>query len=310
MSNFVSVESLKGITNFVITAKSKSFTEAAEKLGITKSAVGKSIARLEDRLGTRLFHRSTRKLSLTSDGEAYLASCLSALEILDAAENSLSRRQDKPSGEVRIDMPISFGRGLMMPLLIQIAKKYPDLRFTLTFNDRFIDPLEEGLDLVLRLGELHDTDELISRYLSSQRLYLCATPEYIEKYGEPNSPEDLKNHHCIMGYRRGSPLAWKLRSPTTGNEIKYIAQNSHQVSDGDALLQSCIGGMGIVQLPETMVNSYLANGTLKLLLESYNPLPSELHILWPRTKHLIPKVRMIIDELILKASEGYFGNLR
>ncbi|KJH62100.1 LysR family transcriptional regulator [Acinetobacter calcoaceticus] len=309
MSNFVSVESLKGITNFVITAKSKSFTEAADKLGITKSAVGKSIARLEDRLGTRLFHRSTRKLSLTSDGEAYLVSCLSALEILDAAENSLSRRQDKPSGEVRIDMPISFGRGLMMPLLIEIAKKYPDLRFTLTFNDRFIDPLEEGLDLVLRLGELQDTDELISRYLSSQRLYLCATPEYIEKYGEPISPDDLKNHHCIMGYRRGSPLAWKLRSPT-GDEIKYISQNSHQVSDGDALLQSCIGGIGIAQFPETMVNSYLANGTLKLLLEDYSPLPSELHILWPRTKHLIPKVRMIVDELILKASEGYFGILR
>jgi len=309
MSNFVSVESLKGITNFVITAKSKSFTEAADKLGITKSAVGKSIARLEDRLGTRLFHRSTRKLSLTSDGEAYLVSCLSALEILDAAENSLSRRQDKPSGEVRIDMPISFGRGLMMPLLIEIAKKYPDLRFTLTFNDRFIDPLEEGLDLVLRLGELQDTDELISRYLSSQRLYLCATPKYIEKYGEPISPDDLKNHHCIMGYRRGSPLAWKLRSPT-GDEIKYISQNSHQVSDGDALLQSCIGGIGIAQFPETMVNSYLANGTLKLLLEDYSPLPSELHILWPRTKHLIPKVRMIVDELILKASEGYFGILR
>ncbi|WP_407324230.1 LysR family transcriptional regulator [Acinetobacter pittii] len=309
MSNFVSVESLKGITNFVITAKSKSFTEAADKLGITKSAVGKSIARLEDRLGTRLFHRSTRKLSLTSDGEAYLVSCLSALEILDAAENSLSRRQDKPSGEVRIDMPISFGRGLMMPLLIEIAKKYPDLRFTLTFNDRFIDPLEEGLDLVLRLGELQDTDELISRYLSSQRLYLCATPEYIEKYGEPISPDDLKNHHCIMGYRRGSPLAWKLRSPT-GDEIKYISHNSHQVSDGDALLQSCIGSIGIAQFPETMVNSYLANGTLKLLLEDYSPPPSELHILWPRTKHLIPKVRMIVDELILKASKGYFGILR
>lgn len=166
MSTELTAESLRGITNFVITAKSSSFTEAAEQLGITKSAVGKSVARLEERLGTRLFHRSTRKLSLTSDGEAYLTSCLSALEILDSAENMLSRRQDNPAGTVRIDMPASFGRNLMMPILLELTARYPALRLALTFNDRLIDPVEEGVDLVLRLGELQSTDELIARRLS------------------------------------------------------------------------------------------------------------------------------------------------
>lgn len=309
MSNFVSVESLRGITNFVITAKSRSFTEAADKLGITKSAVGKSIARLEERLGTRLFHRSTRKLSLTSDGEAYLISCLSALEILDAAEHTLCKRQKDPSGEVRIDMPASFGRNLMMPLLIDIAKKYPALRLTLTFNDHLIDPLEEGMDLVLRLGELQDTDEMISRYLGTQQLLLCASPEYLAQYGTPLEPDDLKNHHCVMGYRRGAPLAWKLYSKS-GQEIKFTSAQPHQVGDGDALLQACLEGLGIAQLPESMVNKYLQTQRLQIVLEDFSPQPSELHILWPKVKHLVPKVRMIVDELLKKASEQYFGTYR
>ncbi|PLM69101.1 LysR family transcriptional regulator, partial [Klebsiella pneumoniae] len=253
MSTGFTAESLRGITNFVTTARSSSFTEAAEQLGITKSAVGKSVARLEARLGTRLFHRSTRKLSLTSDGEAYLASCLSALEIMDSAENTLSRRQDNPAGTVRIDMPASFGRNLMMPVLLEVTDRYPALRLALTFNDRLIDPVEEGVDLVLRLGDLQSTDELIARRLSRQRLMLCASPAYIERHGQPGNIEALKKHCCIMGYRRGAPLAWRLR-PAGEREIKFISGSAHQISDGDAMLQACLAGAGIAQFPYSIVN--------------------------------------------------------
>lgn len=216
MSTGFTAESLRGITTFVTTARSSSFTEAAEQLGITKSAVGKSVARLEERLGTRLFHRSTRKLSLTSDGEAYLTSCLSALEILDSAENTLSRRQDNPAGTVRIDMPASFGRNLMMPVLLEVMNLYPALRLVLTFNDRLIDPVEEGVDLVLRLGELQSTDELIARRLSRQRLMLCASPAYVERHGQPFDVDALKKHCCIMGYRRGHRLPGGCGQPGSG----------------------------------------------------------------------------------------------
>lgn len=309
MSTPFTAESLRGITNFVITAKSSSFTEAAEQLGITKSAVGKSVARLEERLGTRLFHRSTRKLSLTSDGEAYLASCLSALEILDSAENSLSRRQDNPAGTVRIDMPASFGRNLMMPVLLDLISRYPALRLALTFNDRLIDPVEEGVDLVLRLGELQSTDELIARRLSRQRLILCASPDYLRQHGTPTDSESLKKHCCIMGLRRGAPLAWRLR-PAGEREIKYVSGNAHQISDGDAMLLACLGGAGVAQFPEAMVNSHIAAGSLVAIMTDHMPVPVELNVVWPRTRHLIPKVRIIVDELLKKAGEGFFGDLR
>ncbi|CAE1144152.1 LysR family transcriptional regulator [Serratia sp. Tan611] len=309
MSTGFTAESLRGITHFVITAKSSSFTEAAEQLGITKSAVGKSVARLEARLGTRLFHRSTRKLSLTSDGEAYLTSCLSALEILDSAENTLSKRQDNPAGTVRIDMPASFGRNLMMPVLLELISRYPALRLALTFNDRLIDPVEEGVDLVLRLGELQSTDALIARRLGRQRLILCASSAYLEQYGVPGDTEALKAHSCIMGYRRGAPLAWRLR-PVGEREVKFISAAAHQISDGDAMLQACLAGAGIAQFPESMVKSHLDAGHLVTVMADHMPDPVELNVIWPRTRHLIPKVRIIVDELLTKSSEGYFGDLK
>lgn len=306
MSTFNSDESLRGITNFVVAANSSSFTEASEKLGITKSAVGKSIARLEERLGTKLFHRSTRKLSLTGDGEAYLNSCTTALEILDSAENSLSRRQDNPSGVIRIDMPAFFGRHLMMPILTNFSKQYPEIRFEMSFNDRLVDPVEEGLDLVLRFSELKSTNELKSRCLSDQHLYLCATPEYLEQYGTPTHIDDLANHHCIMGYRSRAPLAWKLKNEE-GKTIQYISDKPHQIGDGDALLKACLGNMGIVQLPESMVREHIDSGSLTSILPESSPAPVALHILWPCSKHLVPKVRLLVDELVQKAREGYFG---
>ncbi|MFK3880614.1 LysR family transcriptional regulator [Pantoea agglomerans] len=309
MSTGFTAESLRGITTFVTTARSSSFTEAAEQLGITKSAVGKSVARLEERLGTRLFHRSTRKLSLTSDGEAYLTSCLSALEILDSAENTLSRRQDNPAGTVRIDMPASFGRNLMMPVLLEVMNLYPALRLVLTFNDRLIDPVEEGVDLVLRLGELQSTDELIARRLSLQRLMLCASPAYVERHGKPFDVDALKKHCCIMGYRRRAPLAWRLR-PAGERELKFISASAHQISDGDAMLQACLAGAGIAQFPESMVNSHIDEGRLVAVMPDHMPVPVGLNVVWPRTRHLIPKVRLIVDELLSKAEKGYFGTLK
>lgn len=305
MSTVFSAESLRGITHFVVTARSRSFTEAAEQLGITKSAIGKSIARTEERLGARLFHRSTRKLSLTTDGEAYLASCLSALEILGSAENTLCKRRENPSGTVRIDMPASLGRNLILPLLFDLTDSYPDLRFTLSFNDRLIDPVEEGVDLVLRMGELQSTDELVARRLSCQPMILCAAPSYLARLGTPLDVEMLKNHCCIMGYRRGAPLPWRLKA--ADREIRFVATSVHQISDGDAMVATCLAGKGIGQFPIFMVEKHLEQGTLIPLMPDFAPSPLALHVLWPQTKHLVSRVRLIVDALVERADAGYFG---
>ena len=307
MSTFNSDESLRGITTFVVAANSASFTEASEKLGITKSAVGKSIARLEERLGTKLFHRSTRKLSLTSDGEAYFASCTTALEILDSAENSLSRRKESPSGVVRMDMPAFFGRHLMMPILINFSQRYPDIRFELSFNDRLVDPIEEGLDLVLRFSQLKSTNELKSRRLGEQYLYLCASPTYLKRYGTPQELADLNHHICLMGYRCRAPLAWQLKD-VDEKIISYLPEKFHQIGDGDALLNACLSGMGIVQLPESMVKDHIENNTLVPVLPKFMPEPIPLHILWPCSKALVPKVRLLVDELVEHAKQGSFSH--
>jgi DNA-binding transcriptional LysR family regulator len=138
---------------------------------------------------------------------------------------------------------------------------------------------------------------------------LCASPAYLERHGLPADIEDLKSHYCIMGYRRGAPLAWRLRKAGE-REVKFISATAHQISDGDAMIQACLAGVGIAQFPESMVNSHIAAGSLISLMADHAPLPVELNVIWPRTRHLIPRVRLIVDELLKKAGEGYFGTLR
>ena len=150
----VPIDSFQGVITFIVAARSSSFTQAAERLGLSKSAVGKAIARLEERLGTQLFHRTTRRISLTADGEAYFVACSTALEEIGAAESGLGPGGAEPSGRLRVDIPVAFGRRVVAPLLFEIANKYPALQLSLTFSDHLVDPIEEGIDL-LEIGRAH-----------------------------------------------------------------------------------------------------------------------------------------------------------
>jgi len=138
---------------------------------------------------------------------------------------------------------------------------------------------------------------------------LCASPAYVERHSQPFDVEALKKHCCIMGYRRGAPLAWRLR-PAGEREIKFISASAHQISDGDAMLQACLAGAGIAQFPESMVNSHIDEGRLVAVMPDHMPVPVGLNVVWPRTRHLIPRVRLIVDELLSKAEKGYFGTLK
>ena len=292
----VPVDSFQGVITFVTAARSNSFTEAAERLGVSKSAVGKAIARLEDRLGIQLFHRTTRRISLTADGEAYFTACSTALEEISAAESGLGPGAGEPSGRLRVDMPVAFGRRVVAPLLFEIANKYPELQLHMTFSDHIVDPIEEGIDLLVRYGELKDTSGLVARLLKRQHWAICAAPGYLARYGVPQTLEDLSQHRCIVGHRRGQPLAWRVRQGT--ETVRYAPSSAHQIGDGEAMILAAVAGIGLCQMPRCLFQEDIAAGRLVEVLEDYEPDPVDVHAVWPKVSHLRPKVRYVVDELV------------
>ncbi|MGY0561130.1 LysR family transcriptional regulator [Luteimonas sp. A277] len=298
------LDSLNGLITFVTTARAGTFTEAAATLGVSRSAVGKAISRLEGRLGVRLFHRTTRRISLTADGEAYYASCAAALEEIAAAEASLGSKSHLPVGRLRIDMPASFGRHVILPILLRIGAAHPDLQFTVTFNDHLLDPAEEGIDLLIRFGGLEQAGNLVARRLGSQRLVLCASPAYVRAHGVPLSVEDLHSHRSIVGFRHGQPMAWRMGTDASADA--FVPVGTHQFSDGDAVIDAAVAGLGICQMPISLVRPHLQSGALQLVLDDCSQQHIEIHALWPQTRHLRPKVRHVVDELAKLAARGTF----
>jgi len=296
-------QALSGVVIFVTAARAGSFTLAADRLGITKSAVGKSIAKLEDRLGCKVFHRSTRRLALTVDGEAYFASCSLAVDEILAAEAFLTSNQKTPGGRLRIDLPAAYGRSVVLPVLLDILAAYPELKLTVTFSDSVVDLIEEGIDLSIRFGTLKDSSGLVARRLAVQKQIICAAPSYIEKYGHPKSLEELQQHRCIVNYRRGQRVSWTVLDET-GVLTRITPPGTHEVGDGDAIIAMAAAGQGICQMPGSLIRDHLAAGRLVPVLENYSQGDVAIHAVWPQTRHLQPKVRRVVDELVTRAEKG------
>jgi DNA-binding transcriptional LysR family regulator len=300
--NMAQVDSFSGIVIFVTAARSRSFTDAAEQLGLTKSAVGKAIAKLEERLGAQLFHRTTRSISLTADGEAYFAACAAALDEISTAETALGPELHRPVGRLRIDMPAAFGRRILVPILLNIARGNPDMQFTMTFSDYLIDPIEEGVDLVVRFGELQSSSGLVARRLTSQRMVIAASPDYLAQHGTPHQLEEIDNHACIVGYRRGQPLSWRVH---VGGEAKRISPpGTHQISDGDSIVEAALAGLGLCQMPMSLVRPHLETGALRSVLDDISCELIDVHAVWPKVAHLRPKVRHVVDTLVALGEQG------
>jgi DNA-binding transcriptional LysR family regulator len=291
----VSNDSFQGVITFTVAARCHSFTEAADQLGISKSAVGKAIARLEARLGTQLFHRTTRKISLTADGEAYLAACTAAIDEISTAESVFGSAGKEPSGSLRVDVPVAFGRRVIAPALFEIASKYPKLHLHMTFSDRLVDPIEEGIDLLVRFGELSNTSGLVARRLARQRWSICAAPEYLERYGTPITLEDLRHHHCIVGHRLGQPLSWRVMQE--GKTVRFTPAIIHQIGDGEVMILGALAGIGLCQMPRCLFKNDIAEGRLIEVLVDLEPEPVDVHALWSKVSDLRPKVRYVVDEL-------------
>lgn len=296
-------QALSGVVIFVTAARAGSFTLAADRLGITKSAVGKSIAKLEDRLGCKVFHRSTRRLALTVDGEAYFASCSLAVDEILAAEAFLTSNQKTPGGRLRIDLPAAYGRSVVLPVLLDILAAYPELKLTVTFSDSVVDLIEEGIDLSIRFGTLKDSSGLVARRLAVQKQIICAAPSYIEKYGYPKSLEELQQHRCIVNYRRGQRVSWTVLDEA-GVLTRITPPATHEVGDGDAIIAMAAAGQGICQMPGSLIRDHLNAGRLVPVLENYSQGDVAIHAVWPQTRHLQPKVRRVVDELVARAEKG------
>lgn len=296
-------DNLGGITAFATTAQLGSFTAAAERLGLTKSAVGKSVGRLEARLGIKLFHRSTRRLSLTPDGEMFLARCQQAIDILEQAEAELTSHVVQPAGRLRVDLPSAFGRQRVLPILLAIARQYPALSLTVTFSERFVDLIEEGIDLVVRIGELADSSGLVARRLTTQKLVLCAIPSYLQRHGEPQKPDELSDHHCVVGFRRNQPISWLFKAQN-GQTVRVTPPATHEFADGDAMLAATLAGCGLSQLPRWLVAEHLQRGELVEVLAEYAGGEMPISAIWPKNRQPLPKIRYAVDELVRAAREG------
>lgn len=291
-------ERLKGIEAFVCTAEAGSFTAAAERLNLTNSAVGKAVARLEARLHTRLFERTTRRLWLTDAGAAFHRTCVRVLEELRMAEQVLAAEKLEPSGRLRVDLPATFGRMRVVPLLVEFAAQHPGVQPHLSFTDRFVDLVEEGIDLGVRIGGPDAWPAALGhRYLGTERLVFCASPEYLARRGAPTGVDDLAAHDAVTyGRADGSANPWLIQRGTAPVERREVP-GRFIVGDAGAQVEAVLAGVGIAQLATWLVAPHLASGRLVALLPEAATDGLPLHLVWPRSRQLLPKVDALIAHL-------------
>ena len=294
---------LAGSDVFVRAVTAGSFTAAASQLGVTKSAVAKSVAQREARLGVRLLHRTTRRLSLTPEGEAFFAQCEAALDQIRDAEDLARSRATTLRGVLRVDMPEVFGRRVALPILLDILKAHPDLRLSASFSDRVIDPVEDGVDLCLRFGDLPDRADLAARQFGEQRLLICGSPAYLSIKGEPQSLNELRHHACITGQSLGRPVTWRLLD-VDGRSVDFEPPQTHRCDDGEAILMMALAGFGLCQMPESLLRADLDAGRLVPVLEDHCQARTPLHAVWPLRRQMLPRVRVVVDELLRRADAG------
>lgn len=295
-----------GIRDFITVAQSGSFSAAALALGMTGSALSKSIMRLETRLSTRLLHRTTRRISLTNEGETYLASCLRAMQVMEEAENFLTIGQQEPAGRIHINLPAAFGRRHVLPTLMALARRHERLDLSITFSERRIDLINDGVDLVVRIGELENDSGLVARKLGEQRLVICCAPSYLKKREAPRVKEDLLRHDCLIDWRRGLKHGWLLKSETGEMELFEIPVR-HELGDGEAILAATLAGCGLAQLPTWLANEHLQAGELVPVLNKLSGGEMPIHAIWAKSHYIQPKLRIIIDELLLIAKAPHSG---
>ena len=296
---------LKSLNIFLKTAELKSFSAASRNLGLTPAAVSKSVGELEKAVGTRLFHRNTRVLSLTEDGKRLQLEMTPALERLEEALNRTQFTETDPTGNLKINIPESFGKKFILPLLPEFLASYPGLTLDLHLQDKKIDPIQEGFDI--NIGNMANADSsLIARDLCKIQLLTLASPEYLAGRPRPEKPEDLSDHHLIA-YRQlstGRVVDWRYK--TQGGSISITPSGRLTLSNIEAVAECVKAGLGIGCVGHWHVKKALAEGQLVELLHPYRPAPMDVKIYFSSRAHQAKKVRVLIDFLLHKANSHYF----
>ncbi len=289
------MDTFSGFAVFIQVAETRSFVKAGRALGVSASAVGKRVARLEERLGVRLFHRSTRSITLTAEGTLFLARSRRVLAEIEAAEQELSQSAEAPRGKLRVSLPLV--SSLLLPVLADFMREHPAIELDLDFSDRLVDVIEEGFDAVVRTGE-HADSRLSARRLGAFSQLIVASPDYLARHGTPTSLADLANHACLH-YRfpaTGKVEVWPLEAAPDGSEVKPPA--AMVCNNLETRLCFALRGRGIACLPDFSVREALAAGRLHRVLDAQvRPHAIALSVLWPSGRHTSPRLRALIDFL-------------
>ncbi len=288
------MDRLDDMLAFIKVVDTRSFTAAAERLNLSKSVVSRRIAELENRLGARLLNRTTRKLSLTEVGQAYYERCSRILTDLEEAEQAVADLHAAPRGRLRVNAPVSFGMQHLAPAIAEFLARYTSIEIEMDLNDRYVDLIDEGYDLAVRIGRLRDSS-LIAKRLAPARRVVCASPAYLEQHGTPATPEELINHNCLIYTNVPAAEQWQFR---VGEEMRTVrVSGSLRANNGDLLHAAAVAGVGIVVLPTFMVGQALSSGALKTLLLDCYTSESNVYAVYPQNRHLSPKVRAFVDFL-------------
>lgn len=279
-----------GIEEFVAVAETNSFTAAARKLAVSTAHVSRQVNALEERLGAKLFYRTTRKVSVTAVGSIYYRHCRQLLDGLDEAEQSVTQLQATPRGKLRLTSAVTYGERFIAPLISEFVGLYPELDVEIIFTNQTLDLVDEGIDLAIRLGELKDSS-LVARKLAPRKLFVCGSPEYFIARHIPQELAELAEHNCLLG-----TLGHWLFSEN-GRQRAVNVKGNWVCNSGPALLDAALGGLGLVQVPDFYVGEHLKDGSLVTVLDDFRPPDSAVWAVYPSNRHLSPKVRLLVDFL-------------
>ncbi|MBU2091801.1 MAG: LysR family transcriptional regulator [Alphaproteobacteria bacterium] len=298
------MQDLNAMLVFARVVEAGSFSAAAEKLALSKSAVSKQVARLEDQLGVRLLNRTTRRLSLTEAGELFFARSTEVVAAAEAAEQAVTSLQDKPRGTLRLNSSMSFGQRHLGPAIPEFLFEYPDLSIDMTLTDRFVDLVKEGYDMAIRIGNMPDSS-LIQRRLCDMQPLILASPDYLVRRGAPATPVELTQHNCLCYAYQATGDEWRFSGPE--GVIRVRVSGQMRANNGDVLMEAAIAGMGIVQLPSFICGDAVRDGRLVPILTNYTLPGAAIHAVYPHARHVSTKVRAFVDFLAHRfGSEPYW----
>lgn len=287
---------LQQLVAFAETAKRGNFAVAAREQGVAPSTVAKAVARLEASLGVKLFHRTTRQVTLTPDGERLFGRCQRVLAELEDLQAEATGSRSAPAGTLRVEMPVFYGKHFVLPILAGLLRRHPSLHLDARLDDAHADLVRDNVDLAVRIGHLHDSS-LVARRVDRQTLCLCAAPAYLEQRGIPRRVDDLERHVAIV-FRlpaSGRDRPWQLRH--RGQPVEIRPQPHVRVSETEGLVAALKLGLGLCQLPRMVVADALRSGELVEVLPSLQPEPMPIHVVYPSARLLPARVRMAIDAL-------------